>query len=312
MRKTCLDMVYEVAKKDPRVVFIGSDLGPGVLDEMKHEMPDRFFMEGIQEQHVIGMAAGLAMEGYIPFVNTIATFLTRRCFEQMAVDLCLHNLPVRLIANGGGVVYAPLGPTHLAIEDISILRALPNMTIVAPTDKEEMKRLVPQTLDLPGPLYIRLGKGGDPVVSRPEDKFEIGKSIELRRGKDIALIATGVMVNRALTAANILASEGIDCTVINMHTLKPLDDEKVLELAGSSKLIVTIEEHTLIGGLGSAVIELISDQFEGQPPKIKRIALPDEFPKQYGSQDSMMEHYGLQPSAIADTVRESVSSIATA
>ena len=303
MRKTCLDMVYEVAKKDPRVVFIGSDLGPGVLAEMKHEMPDRFFMEGIQEQHVIGMAAGLAMEGYIPFVNTIATFLTRRCFEQLAVDLCLHNLPVRLIANGGGVVYAPLGPTHLAIEDVSILRALPNMTVVAPTDKEEMKRLMPQTLDVPGPLYIRLGKGGDPVVSRAEDKFEIGKSIELRSGNDIALIATGVMVNRALMAAEQLASEGIDCTVINMHTLKPLDDEKVLELAKLSKLIVTIEEHTLIGGLGSAVIELISDRFEGQPPRIKRIGLPDEFPKQYGSQDSMMEYYGLQPPALAKTIK---------
>ena len=123
MRRTCLDMVYELAKRDPRVVFIGSDLGPGVLDQMKTEMPDRFFMEGVQEQHIVGMAAGMAMEGYIPYVNTIATFLTRRCFEQLAIDLCLHNLPVRLIANGGGLVYAPLGPTHLAIEDMEIGRA---------------------------------------------------------------------------------------------------------------------------------------------------------------------------------------------
>ena len=135
MRKTSLNQVYELAKKDKRVLFIGSDLGPDVLLEMKEQMPNRFFMEGVSEQYIIGMAAGLALEGYIPYVNTIATFLTRRCFEQITTDLCLHNLPVRLIANGGGAVYAPLGPTHLAIEDISIMRSLPNMTIISPCDQ---------------------------------------------------------------------------------------------------------------------------------------------------------------------------------
>ncbi len=154
MRRTSLDVVYELAKQDERVVFIGSDLGVGTLDAFREEMPDRFFMEGVSEANIIGMAAGLAMDGFIPYVNTIATFLTRRCFEQVAMDLCLHNLPVRLIANGGGLVYAPLGPTHLAIEDIAIMRALPGMTVVAPADKEEMARFVPQTLDLPGPVYI--------------------------------------------------------------------------------------------------------------------------------------------------------------
>lgn len=303
MRKTCLNMVYELAKLDPRVMFIGSDLGPGVLDEMKHEMPDRFFMEGVQEQHIIGMAAGLAMEGYIPYVNTIATFLTRRCFEQLAVDLCLHNLPVRLIANGGGLVYAPLGPTHLAIEDISILRALPNMTIVAPTDAEEMKRFMPNTLTPPGPVYIRLGKGGDPIVSRDEDGFEIGKGIVLRAQGEICMIATGVMVTRALEAADMLASEGITCRVVNMHTVKPLDEDLVLSLAGDCRLLVSLEEHTLPGGLGSAVAELLSDKFTGESPKLVRIGIPDRFPTEYGSQDTMMESFGLQPPAIAETVR---------
>ena len=130
MRKTCLDMVYELAQSDERVVFIGSDLGAGTLDSMRDTMPDRFFMEGVTEANIIGMAAGMALEGYIPYVNTIATFLTRRCYEQVALDLCLHNLPVRLIASGGGLVYAPLGPTHLAVEDLAIMRALPNMTAV--------------------------------------------------------------------------------------------------------------------------------------------------------------------------------------
>ena len=193
MRRTCLDMVYELAKHDPRVVFVGSDLGIGTLDIMRREMPDRFFMEGIQEQHVIGMAAGLAMEGYIPYVNTIATFISRRCFEQVAIDVCLHNLPVRLIGNGGGLVYAPLGPTHLAIEDYGIFRTLPNMTVIAPTDANEMRRLMPETIHLHGPIYIRLGKGGDPIISRDRDGFTIGKAIELRSGGDAAIFATGVI-----------------------------------------------------------------------------------------------------------------------
>src|SRR5579864_7256279 len=181
MRKTCLDRVYKLARDDPRVVFIGSDLSPGLLEEMREEMPERWYMEGVMEQHVVGMAAGMALDGFIPYANTIATFFTRRSFEQVAVDLCLHNLPVRLISNGGGLVYAPLGPTHLAIEDMAILRALPNMTVVAPVDAEEMKRFVPQTLDWPGPIYIRLAKGGDPVVSRAEDKFTIGKAILMKQ-----------------------------------------------------------------------------------------------------------------------------------
>jgi transketolase len=141
---------------------------------MKKEMPERFFMEGVSEQHIIGMAAGLAMEGFIPYVNTIATFITRRCYEQVALDLCLQDLPVRLIANGGGVVYAPLGPTHLAVEDIAIMRALPNMAVVAPCDADEMKRFMSSTLNFPHPIYIRLAKGGDKVVSEEKFGFEMG------------------------------------------------------------------------------------------------------------------------------------------
>ena len=147
MRQACLDMVYEMAKADERILFIGSDLGVGTLDKFKQKMPRRFFMEGISEANIIGVAAGLALEGKVPYVNTIATFITRRCFEQVVVDLCLHNANVRLIGNGGGLVYAPLGPTHEAIEDIAIMRALPNMTIVVPADADEMRRLMPKTID---------------------------------------------------------------------------------------------------------------------------------------------------------------------
>src|SRR5947208_6234743 len=152
---------------------------------MREEMPGRAFMEGVSEAHVIGMAAGMAMEGYIPYVHTIATFITRRCYEQVAVDLCLHNLPVRLIGNGGGLVYAPLGPTHLAIEDIAIMRALPNMTVVSVCDAEEMKRLINQSLDHPGPIYIRVAKGHDPIVTTDTEPFVIGKAVSMREGSDV-------------------------------------------------------------------------------------------------------------------------------
>ena len=307
MRRTCTDMVYELAKRDPRVVFVGSDLGAGLLDDMKAEMPDRFYMEGVCEQNLIGMAAGLAMEGYIPYVNTIATFITRRCFEQIAIDLCLHNLPVRLIGNGGGMVYAPLGPTHMATDDIAILRALPNMAIVAPTDAEEMKRFMPKTVDWPGPVYIRLGKGGDDVVSNPEDGFEIGRGYMLRPEGSVLLITTGVMASRALGAAEALEAEGISCGVLNLPTVKPLDEIQLLSLAAEADVVVTVEEHTKVGGLGSAVTDALVENLGTRLPLIKRLGLPDVFPEDYGSQDSLMDFFGLQAPGIADTVRAALT-----
>ena len=303
MRRTCTDMVYALAKQDPRVVFVGSDLGAGLLDDMKAEMPERFYMEGVCEQNLIGMAAGLAMEGFIPYVNTIATFITRRCFEQIAIDLCLHNLPVRLIGNGGGMVYAPLGPTHMATDDIAILRALPNMAIVAPTDAEEMKRFMPETVNWPGPLYIRLGKGGDDVVSRAEDGFEIGKGYMLRPAQRVLIVTTGVMASRALAAAELLEAEGTLCGVLNLPTVKPLDTAQLLARAGDADIVVTVEEHTKIGGLGSAVTDALVDNLGTSIPLIKRLGIPDVFPVDYGSQDSLMDHFGLQAPGIAATVR---------
>lgn len=303
MRKACLNAVYTLAQREPKVAFIGSDLSPDLLERGEKEHPDRFFMEGVSEQHVVGMAAGLAMEGFIPYVNTIATFLTRRCYEQVAVDLCIHDLPVRLIANGGGYVYAPLGPTHQAIEDIAIMRALPNMTVVCPADAEEMTRFMDATLDWPHPIYIRLGKGGDPVVTKPEHGFEIGKGYMLREQGDVLLVGTGVATTRALGAAEALAAEGIECRVLHLPTVKPLDTDMILAQASTAKLVVTVEEHVKIGGLGSAVADCLLDGMEGRLPKIRRIGIPDVFATKYGGQDDLMEHYGLQAPAIAETVR---------
>lgn len=304
MRKTSLDSVYELAKVDERVVFIGSDLGPGVLDSLKKEMPERFFMEGVSEQHIIGMAAGMAMEGFIPYINTIATFMTRRCYEQVALDLCLQDLPVRLISSGGGVVYAPLGPTHLAIEDIAIMRVLPNMTVVAPCDAEEMKRFMAKTLDWPHPIYIRLGKGGDKVVSEERNGFEIGKAILMREpGKGI-FITTGVMTQLALEAADQLKNDGLTCGVLHMHTVKPLDGKALSQLLPGVGTVITVEEHTRIGGLGSAVLEYCNDNMPEQSVKITRIGIPDQFATKYGSQESLLKHWGISAETLYGKMRE--------
>ncbi|MBF0610352.1 MAG: transketolase [Magnetococcales bacterium] len=303
MRRICLEMVHQLARRDPRVVFVGSDLGSGTLEAMRQELPGQFFMEGIAEQNIIGVAAGLALEGFIPYVNTIATFLTRRCFEQLAVDVCLHNLPVRLIANGGGLVYAPLGPTHTTQEDMGILRTLPNMTVTAPADAPEMARLMEKTLDWPGPIYIRLAKGGDPLVSRPEDDFAIGKPIFLRQGRDVLILACGTLVQPALLTAELLAGDQISCAVCNCHTIKPLDKGLLTAMAGS-RLVVTAEEHSLIGGLGSAVLELLADAGVSKP--VLRFGLPDQFPHRYGSQEQQLAGYGLEPVAMAAAIRRRV------
>jgi transketolase len=304
MRKTCLDMVYDLARADERIFFLGSDLGVGTLDRFKAEMPERFFMEGISEANLVGMAAGLALEGKIVYVNTIATFLTRRCFEQIALDLCLHNLPVRLIGNGGGLVYAPLGPTHEATEDIAILRALPRMTILAPADADEMRRMMPRTVDHPGPLYIRLGKGGDPIVTDPRRPFEIGRAYSMRDGCDALLISTGVMLKTALDAAELLAADGIGAGVLHVPTVKPLDEAALLAACRRVGVVVTIEEHTILGGLGSAVAELLAEAAFAAPKRFKRVGLPDAFPDRYGSQASLLERYSITPQRVAALVQE--------
>jgi transketolase len=304
VRQTCLNMVYELAKKDDRIFFIGSDLGIGTLKQFKTEMPKRFFMEGVSEANIIGMAAGLAMEGKIVYVNTIAVFITRRCFEQIALDLCLHNVNVRLIGNGGGLVYAPLGPTHEAIEDIAIFRALPRMTIVAPADAAEMRRLMPLTVDYPGPIYIRLAKGGDPIVTNNRVPFKIGKAFPMREGRDALIVTTGVMLKTALDAAGLLTGIGIEAAVLHVPTVKPLDTDTILEYADRVPVIVTVEEHSVIGGFGSAVAEVLAEANFNLPKFFKRLGIPDVFPDQYGSQASLMERYDLTARKIGSVIEQ--------
>ncbi len=303
MRKMCLDMVYELARKDKRVFFIGSDLGIGTLQKFKEEMPDRFFMEGISEANMIGMAAGLAMEGKIPYLNTIATFLTRRCFEQVVVDLGLHNLNVRLLGSGGGLVYAPLGPTHEAIEDIAVMRAIPNMTIIAPADSDEMRRAMAQSLDYEGPIYIRIAKGGDPIVTDDNIPFQIGKVLPMREGSDALIITTGITLRNGLEASDQLREQGVRVAVVHVPTIKPIDRKAIVAYAMEVPVIVTVEEHSIIGGLGGAVAEIISEANFSSPKRFKRIGIPDVFAGQYGSQASLMRGFGITTENVIATIK---------
>lgn len=309
MRESCLKMVFELAKQDERVVFVGSDLGVGVLADFKKEIPSRFFMEGVSEQNLVGLAAGMAMEGRVVYLNTIATFLSRRCYEQVAVDLCLHNVNVRLIANGGGVVYAPLGPTHLAIEDIAIMRALPNMTIVAPADAAEMVRFMKATVDHAGPIYIRVAKGHDPVVtSGNTGPFVIGEAVPMRAGEEVLLATTGVGLQVCLTAAEKLAVLGLNAAVLHFPTIKPLDVQALHDHAGRAAAILTVEEHTVIGGLGSAVAEYLAETDLLQSRRFKRIGIPDVFPSIYGDQNGMMRKYGVSADNVVEQARSLLKS----
>ncbi len=301
MRKTSLECVYELAKKDPRVLFIGSDLGPGVLDNFKKEIPDRFFMEGVAEQYIIGMSAGLAKEGFIPYVNTISTFLTRRCYEQVAIDLCLHDLPVRLIGNGGGLVYAPLGPTHLAIEDLSLMRSIPNMTIISPCDANEMKNLMLKTLSYKHPIYIRLGRGGEEIITNSVSEFEIGKGILLKKPKEVLIISCGTMTQKSLNVSKSLSKENIEAGVLHINTIKPIDEEKIVKYSKNCKLIVTIEEHIRSGGLGSSVLESLNDN-KNYENRVLRIGLQDKFPEQYGNQQTLQDALGLEENKIVKDI----------
>ena len=302
MRKTSLEMVYEHACLDPRVVFIGSDVGPGTLSKFREEMPDRFFMEGISEANAVGMAAGLASEGYTVYVNTIAVFLTRRVYEQVALDVCLRNLNVRLIGNGGGMVYAPLGPTHMATDDIALMRALPNMTIIAPADVPEMRRLMRGLRTQTGPAYIRVGKGTEPEVTGHVEAPFAGACL-MQEGAGVVVATTGITLHTALAAADQLAAAQLRPTLLHFPVVKPLDtDSLTLHLRDASALVV-VEEHVPAGGLASAIAQWLVSRDDLRHVRTRRIGLPDTFPNRYGSQAQLLEHYGITPLHIAETVQ---------
>jgi transketolase len=301
MRKTALKSVLNLARVDSRVCFIGSDLGAGTMDDFVKEMPERIFREGISEQHVIGLAAGLALDGKIPYVNTLATFITRRCLEQIILDIALHDAKVRLIGNGGGLVYAPLGPTHVTTDDLGFMRLIPNMAILAPCDAKEMKSLMPTTLDWEGPIYIRLAKGNDQIVSC-DHQFIIGKSVSYAEGEKALLICTGICLQICLSASELLKKSNINVGILHMPTIKPLDIDAILSRIPRYKAIITVEEHNISGGLGSAVAEILLESALPILPKFKRIGFPNKFINNYGKQYEHFNFNNITPTGIANEV----------
>jgi len=258
MRQAFIKALTYEAKKNNQLLLLTADLGYQVVEEFEREFPQRFINMGVAEANMIAVASGLAMCGKIPFVYSIATFLTMRCFEQIRNDVCLHKANVKIVGVGGGLQYAQAGSTHHALEDIAIMRTLPGMTIICPADPVEAYQATIAACRHYGPVYLRLGKSGEKNVLALNYQFRLGKGAILRQGADILLLATGSMVSQALEISQILAQNRLETTVVNLSTVKPLDKDLIIFLTKKIRRVFTLEEHYLIGGLGSAVAEVIA------------------------------------------------------
>jgi transketolase len=301
MRNAFLNELFELAKKNERIVLIVGDLGFGVVTPFMEQLPKQFLNAGVAEQNMTGMAAGMALSGKITFTYSIGNFPTMRCLEHIRNDVGYHNANVKIVTVGGGFAYGAMGATHHAIEDLAVMRSLPGIVVVAPGDPVESRAATRAVTEYYGPCYLRLGKAGEPVVHQGPIDFQLGKAIQMREGRDVTLISTGGILQIAVRTAQRLAEEGIEARLLSMHTIKPLDTEAVLAAALETRAIVTLEEHSILGGLGSAVAEVLA---EADIPKVafKRIGVPPAFSPYIGTQEYMQERHGLTPEAIARTV----------
>lgn len=300
MRTAYLDTLYELANRDKRVYALISDNGAIVYDKYRRDLPEQYLNLGISEANMLGMAAGMASCGKIPFAYTIGAFLAYRAFEFIRNDICLQKQNVKVVGTGAGEVYSALGPTHHSTEDIGGLRTLPNLTILCPASPLEVKKATQAAYEQEGPVYLRLGTNKEPEIYDNDYLFKIGKGVTLKDGKDITLIGTGSILKDILDAANKLQQEGITARVINIHTLKPIDKELIIKAIEETKKIITIEDHSVIGGLGSAVAEIIAES--GKGIVFKRIGLHD-FSKGYGSYTQVKEINGIDIGKIIDSVK---------
>lgn len=300
MRNTIVNLIHEAAKQDPNVYFLTGDLGYSVIEKFQKDLPRQCINMGISEQNMMGSAAGLALEGKKVFVYSIVPFVTMRCFEQIRTDVAIQNLDVNIIGVGGGFAYGTLGPTHYAIEDIGIMRTLPNMKIISPADPISARQLFKQVLGGTGPWYIRLNRGGEPEFLPNGLKLKIGKAAVVKPGKDVCLISTGNLLAQALQVADVLEKKKISCQVAYMHTIKPIDKNFITRLAHSGKNIFTLEEHNIIGGLGSAVAEVLAES--GKSVLFKRFGVPDAYPQKFGSQEFVRGLAGLSVKKIAQNI----------
>ncbi len=288
--------LVDLGKDNENIVFISCDssLGAGA-GPFNKAFPNRHFEFGIQEQNAIGGAAGMAVLGKIPFIAAYVPFVTLRCFEQIRDDLCKTKLNVNIIGTNSGLAVGIAGPTHTVMEDIGALRTLPNITIIAPSDGPEYRKAIVAASNIEGPVYMRLGRQKIRRINKEDYEFKIGKGNILRKGNDITVIATSTMVSRALDAADILHERQIELEVINIHTLKPIDREIILESSIKTKKVITVEEHSIINGLGSAVADIL---IEENPVKMKMIGINDLFTV-IGEYDELLDYYGLTAPKIA-------------
>jgi transketolase len=293
--------LVDLGKKDSRVVVLDADLSCSTKTaKFAKSFPERFFNMGISEQDMIGTAAGLALAGMIPFASTFAIFATGRAWEQIRQTVCYSNANVKIVATHGGITVGEDGATHQALEDVALMRVIPEMTVIVPADAYETSQSIYFAANYYGPVYIRLGRAKVAPVMPENYKFQLGKAHIFNFGKDVNIIANGLMVSEALKAAEILNKEGISTGVANFSTVKPLDEEALLKIAKSSRLILTAEEHSIIGGLGSAVSEFISENY---PVTVKRIGIRDSFGCS-GSWKELLKFYGLTSENIINTAKK--------
>lgn len=301
MRNAFASEITALAGDDPRVILLSGDIGNRLFDEYKELYPDRFLNVGVAEANMISMAAGMALSGLRPVVYTITPFITTRCLEQIRDDLCYQRANAVLVAVGGGLSYTELGATHHSCEDIGLLRLLPEMTTVCPGDAVEVRLALRAAVARDGPVYIRIGKRGEPVVHSDPPRFVIGEAIVVREGSDVCLLSTGNLLPTALQAAAELARDSVSARVVSFHTVKPLDQALLADAFTRFSLVVTVEEHSVLGGLGGAVAEWLADQ-EPQEAPLLRVGTPDAFLHESGEQDFARERWGLTPAAIAAAV----------
>ena len=304
MRKVYCDTMIALAKEDPRIVDVEADLtGAHGMKPFKAAYPDRSFNVGIAEANMVGVAAGLSACGKIPFVHSFATFASRRCFDQIAISVCYAGLNVKIVGSDPGVGAELNGGTHMALEDMGIMRTLPGMTVFEPTDSVQLRKALPAIVEHEGPVYIRLFRRQAENVFDDGYEFDLGKADLLRDGSDVTLIASGVCVANALQAAETLAQEGVAARVINIHTIKPIDADAVIKAASETGALVTAENHNVIGGLGSAVAEVLAEQ---RPTPLERVGVKDHF-GQVGKAPYLMGVFGITAADIAKAARKAIA-----
>ncbi|HEX9779598.1 MAG TPA: transketolase C-terminal domain-containing protein [bacterium] len=293
--------LLELGRRDPRIVALSGDLEDSARAIwFKKEFPDRFFSVGIAEQDMVGAAAGLAMAGKIPFACSFSQFVSGKALEQMRVMVCYQRLDVKIVGSHGGLSVGADGATAEALEEVTHMRALPHMTVIVPCDAVEARKAAVASADYPGPVYLRLGRAPVPAVTEESDAFTVGEARLMRPGTDVAIVACGVMVAHALRAAEALAKDGVDARVINLHTIKPLDERALTAAAAETGAIVTAEEHTVLGGLGGAVAELLAQR---HPVPMRMVGIQDRFGTS-GDPAQLLKAFGLMPEDIVSAVRD--------